>query len=70
MSAQGLSSPSHLRVDGGMVNNNWFVQNLSDITDIPIDRPVTVETTALGLPILPDCSRVYARRYYREMATR
>jgi len=52
MSAQGLSSPSHLRVDGGMVNNNWFVQNLSDITDIPIDRPVTVETTALGVAYL------------------
>ena len=52
MFAHGLSSPAHLRVDGGMVNNNWFVQNLSDITDIPIDRPVTVETTALGVAYL------------------
>ena len=52
MAAQGLSSPSHLRVDGGMVNNNWFVQNLSDITNIPIDRPVTIETTALGVAYL------------------
>ena len=52
MAAQGLSSPSHLRVDGGMVNNKWFVQNLSDITNIPIDRPVTIETTALGVAYL------------------
>lgn len=52
MSMQDLLSPSHLRVDGGMVNNNWFVQNLSDIINIPIDRPVTVETTALGVAYL------------------
>ena len=57
MSKQSLSSPSHLRVDGGMVNNNWFVQNLSDITNIPIDRPVTVETTALGVAYLAGLQR-------------
>jgi glycerol kinase len=57
MSKQSFSSPSHLRVDGGMVNNNWFVQNLSDITNIPIDRPVTVETTALGVAYLAGLQR-------------
>jgi glycerol kinase len=37
-----------LRVDGGMVVNNWFAQCLSDICAVPLDRPSVVETTALG----------------------
>lgn len=52
MARLGLSPPAHLRVDGGMANNNWFVQNLSDITGVPIDRPSQVETTALGAAYL------------------
>lgn len=37
-----------LRVDGGMVASDWTMQFLADILDAPIDRPVVLETTALG----------------------
>ena len=37
-----------LRVDGGMVASDWAMQFLADILDAPVDRPVILETTALG----------------------
>ncbi|MEQ1769000.1 MAG: glycerol kinase GlpK [Devosia sp.] len=37
-----------LRVDGGMVASDWTMQFLSDILDVPVDRPNILETTALG----------------------
>ncbi|MFT5718072.1 MAG: glycerol kinase [Oleiphilaceae bacterium] len=37
-----------LRVDGGMVINDWVMQFLSDILNVRVDRPKIVETTALG----------------------
>lgn len=37
-----------LRVDGGMVVNDWVVQFLADLLDVSVDRPEIVETTALG----------------------
>jgi len=37
-----------LRVDGGMVVNDWVIQFLSDILNVSVDRPEIVETTALG----------------------
>ncbi len=37
-----------LRVDGGMVRNDWVMQFLADLLSVPIGRPVVVETTALG----------------------
>ena len=40
--------PTALKVDGGMVANDWFVQTLADITDLPAERPHVMETTALG----------------------
>tara|TARA_Y100000591_G_scaffold54179_1_gene42667 strand:- start:456 stop:1937 length:1482 start_codon:yes stop_codon:yes gene_type:complete len=40
--------PKIVRVDGGMVKNNWFAQFLSDIVDVKILRPKVDETTALG----------------------
>ncbi len=51
MSADGAEMES-LRVDGGMVANNWLMQFLSDIIDIPIERPQVTETTALGAAYL------------------
>ena len=39
---------SVLRVDGGMSANDWAMQFLSDIIAAPVDRPVGVESTALG----------------------
>src|SRR6202012_3618545 len=37
-----------LRVDGGMVNSDWTMQRLADLTACPVDRPQVRETTALG----------------------
>ncbi len=37
-----------LRVDGGMVASDWTMQRLSDLLEAPVDRPVILETTALG----------------------
>jgi glycerol kinase len=41
-------SQTVLRVDGGMVASDRTMQWLADILDAPIDRPVVLETTALG----------------------
>lgn len=41
-----------LRVDGGMVANDWTMQFLADILDAPVDRPVVLETTAVGAAYL------------------
>ena len=43
---------SVVRVDGGMTANDWLMQFLSDIIDLPVDRPVVRETTALGAAML------------------
>ncbi|MBB3045976.1 glycerol kinase [Litorivivens lipolytica] len=37
-----------LRVDGGMVVNDWLVQRLADTVGCECQRPAVVETTALG----------------------
>ena len=44
--------PTLLRVDGGMVKNNWVTQHLADILQLPVDRPAVIETTALGVAYL------------------
>lgn len=51
-----------LRVDGGMVKNNWVMQFLADVVGMKVDRPTNTETTAfgavclaaLGAGVLPD----------------
>ena len=40
--------PRTVKVDGGMVMNNWFSQFLSDIVNVKVYRPKVHETTALG----------------------
>ena len=40
--------PNLIKVDGGMVKNNWFSQFLSDVIDTKVIRPRVQETTALG----------------------
>ena len=37
-----------IRVDGGMTENDWFMQNLSDICDIKISKSNQQEATGLG----------------------
>lgn len=51
MADDGIS-PAVIRVDGGMVANNWFLQFLADILDTPVERPVNVESTVLGAAYL------------------
>jgi len=41
-----------LRVDGGMANNDWMLQFLTDLLDVEVQRPTLVETTALGAAYL------------------
>lgn len=45
---QRFAGPTVLRVDGGMSASNWCMQFLADMLDVPVDRPSTLETTALG----------------------
>jgi len=41
-----------LRVDGGMAANDWFLQFLADLLDVPVERPVNTESTVLGAACL------------------
>jgi glycerol kinase len=52
MKRSKLRAPKALKVDGGMVRNDWFCQRLSDLTGLPVDRPQVTETTALGAAYL------------------
>ncbi len=45
-------SPKELRVDGGMVANDWLCGFLADILTLPVIRPKVMETTALGVAAL------------------
>jgi glycerol kinase len=80
--AQDACAPTELRVDGGMVVNDWLSQCLADVLQIPTVRPQTVETTALGAAFvaglqagvydsLDDISKLWQaeRRFTPQMAT-
>ena len=41
-----------LKIDGGMAVNDWMLQNLADIVSVSVTRPVSIETTALGVAFL------------------
>ena len=43
---------TRLRVDGGMVANDWLCQLLADIAGVRVERPLITETTALGAGML------------------
>ncbi|TCK02563.1 glycerol kinase GlpK [Marinobacterium mangrovicola] len=51
MAADGIT-PATLRVDGGMVANDWMLQFLADILDTTVIRPKIAETTAVGAAYL------------------
>ena len=51
MNKDGLK-PKIVKVDGGMVANNWFTQFLADIINLKVVRPKILETTALGVALL------------------
>ncbi len=44
--------PSVLRVDGGMVANDWFLRFLADMLQLPVERPTNVESTVTGAAFL------------------
>ncbi len=82
MRAAGLSRPGALKVDGGMVRNDWFCQRLADLTGLAVARPRVTETTALGAAALaglasgifgglPDVAKVWAldRRFGPQLAS-
>ncbi len=48
MRKDGLK-PNIVKIDGGMVENNWFSQFLANIININTERPKILETTALGV---------------------
>jgi len=50
--SQDGACPASLRVDGGMVVNDWLVQFLADTLGVVIERPQVTETTALGVAYL------------------
>ena len=52
MRADGAILPPALRVDGGMVANDWLMQFLADLLDTPVERPRVAESTALGAAFL------------------
>jgi glycerol kinase len=50
--ARDGASVNRLRVDGGMVANDWLCQFLADIASVRVERPTVTETTALGAGML------------------
>jgi glycerol kinase len=44
--------PSTLRVDGGMVGNDWLLQFMADILGLEVERPRNTESTVLGAALL------------------
>ncbi|MCW3847786.1 glycerol kinase [Sphingomonas sp. LB-2] len=46
-----------LRIDGGMIANDWIAQDLADMLALPVDRPDFTETTALGAAMLAGVGR-------------
>ena len=51
LAADGVATAA-LRVDGGMVANDWLCQDLADSLGIAVERPRVIETTALGAAML------------------
>lgn len=49
---QDGATSQEIRVDGGMVVNDWLMQFLADILGVRIARPKITETTALGAALL------------------
>ncbi len=73
MGRDGAITPDTLRVDGGMVANDWLMQFLADVLGFAVERPVITETTALGAAYLAglsagafDSLEDLARRWQRE----
>jgi glycerol kinase len=47
-----VDKPERLRVDGGAAANDFLLQQLADIIGIPVERPKSVQASALGAAYL------------------
>jgi len=45
-------SIKEIRVDGGAAKNDWLMQFQADISNLPVERPLHIETTSLGVGFL------------------
>jgi glycerol kinase len=52
MRDDGAGRAHAIRVDGGMAANDWFCQFLANILNLPVERPVELESTARGAAFL------------------
>jgi glycerol kinase len=52
MEADGATAPVQLRIDGGMVGNDWLCRFIADMVRCPVQRPANTETTVLGAALL------------------
>ncbi len=52
MLKDGVTQLKTLRVDGGMVANNWLMQFLADMLNLTVQRAKCIETSALGVAYL------------------
>jgi glycerol kinase len=52
MAAEAVAAAAGLRVDGGAAANNLLMQTQADQLQVPVERPVVAETTALGAAFL------------------
>ncbi|HSS14812.1 MAG TPA: glycerol kinase GlpK [Rhizomicrobium sp.] len=60
LASAGLRRLRTLKVDGGMVANDWFCQRLADLTGLVVERPQVTETTALGAAYLAGiCATIF-----------
>ncbi|MBK8020287.1 MAG: glycerol kinase GlpK [Chloroflexi bacterium] len=59
MQADSGLSLTALRVDGGMVRNDFLMQFQADILGVPVQRPAVTETTALGAAYLAGLASGY-----------
>ena len=51
MQADGAQC-QQLRIDGGMVANDWLCQELANVLQVNVMRPQVIETTVLGVAFL------------------
>ncbi len=52
MAADADTTLREIRVDGGMVPNDWLLQRMADLVGLAVERPRDTETTALGATYL------------------
>lgn len=50
--SDGMKNIEAIRVDGGMSKNDWMLQFLADMLNLPVERATNVESTSLGAAFL------------------